>query len=395
MNKRNETRAKTSTRPPDTTNGPFHEIELQPEDTIDSVIEGLRQFDGHQCVFLILPEQGMVFHSEEDFERLLHLQSQPKIQDFVAFVIPPRSQWWAATKMFMREKGFHFGDTREAALRQLYASPQVHTTTSPAPILPAQGAQRGARSRGVLFALLALVVVLAAGTGTFLQLQHTTIPGVASTPTVFGHAAFANDQQGGINDTVQLRLPSLPSLPTGQVYLVWLLSDSTASDTVRTPSDTLWLSLGELNAQEHTQTRSPVDGSHSNLFVMYSRLCITASLPTRIPSTPTECHYYGEVTQQIRDNDPDHYSFRDHVRHLLSYDPTLESFGIHNGLSYNFAQQISKINEWASAANGTTGDMPLVHRHMVRILDALDGSKFVTNDVPAGRVCWLMQRASG
>ncbi len=227
--------------------------------------------------------------------------------------------------------------------------------------------------------LVSLVVLLAAsGLAVFLPQQNKNASVLPTSQTAIGQAAFVNSEQGGISEEVQLRLPALPTLSTGKVYTVWLMSDQKQSDTV-------WLSLGLLNADEQVQTLAPSGDSNINLLSTYSQLCITASSLSFIPMARSDCRYYGEITQKPNDQDSDHYSLLDHVRHLLSSDPTLELLHIHNGLIYNFNFQLAKINEWASAAaNDSTGDMPLVHRHMVRILDALDGSKFVTKDVPAG-----------
>jgi len=341
------------------------------------VIEHLQQLHGHEhSVLLVLPRHGQAFQDGEDFVRLRTLQDASAIPVVAGLKVPP-GQDGASTKYLAFQNNFQFEENHEATEQE--GEPSMRTAT-PSPIslsvptMQTQGTRRV--TPRILLASLALILVVSA-IGALL-LHYTSSSVIPAAPKAIGQAAFVNSQQGGISAEVQVRLPALPTLSAGEVYTVWLMSDQKQSDTV-------WLSLGSLHTGEQVQTLAPSGASNINLLSTYSQLCITASSLSFIPMARSDCRYYGEITQKPNDQDSDHYSLLDHVRHLLSSDLTLESLHIPNGLIYNFNFQLAKINEWASAAaNDSIGDMPLVHRHMVRILDALDGSKYVEKDVPLG-----------
>jgi hypothetical protein len=85
-----------------------------------------------------------------------------------------------------------------------------------------------------------------------------------------------------------------------------------------------------------------------------------------------------------------------HLRHLLAKDPTLQANSLSGGLVIQMARNVGKVEEWSSAAQGSWGDKDadLVHRHMLRILDYLDGQTYVGLDVPAGSP-WLVDPLAG
>ena len=74
----------------------------------------------------------------------------------------------------------------------------------------------------------------------------------------------------------------------------------------------------------------------------------------------------------------------DHMRHLLSNAPELHAIGLPGGLDIWLFRNTEKILEWSvSDRDGwQVGDFPLLHRHIVRILDYLDGLSFVQKDAP-------------
>ena len=358
-----------------------YELVLTVEDTLQQVVEKLNRLQGQQVhsVLLVLAKHGSVFQNEEDFVCLRQLQKEFTIPIVAAFVIPPGNEEAAIIDFAFRQK-FRFARTREAAL-QVWHSTRENDSAPPlplsAPSSPTQGASLLTGRARIVFFVLALLVVFAAIGEVLLLPRFTTVSVHPATHTVVGQVAFVNGQQGGINNEVQVRLPILPKLSGGKVYTVWLMSDQRQSDT-------LWLSLGRMNSNSQEQLYTPNRSPLTNLLATYSQLCITASSLSFIPTARDDCKYYGKITQTPNTQDTEQYSLLDHVRHLLASDPTLERLNIHNGLIENFSTQISKINEWASASVGTSGDMQLVHRHMVRILDVLDGSKYVKKDVPIG-----------
>lgn len=357
---------------------PPYELVLESEDTMRRVEERLHQLPRDtQSVLLVLPKARQALYAEEDFIYLQHLQHASQIPAVAGFVIPAGNEGALAKDLAFRY-GFPFAESREAALDAWRCAMHPAASSSFPHSVPRTATQSTLRAPLIRVLLAALAIITASGLGAFVLAQHTDNPSLASAPPRVGRAAFVSSSHG-INDEVQLLLPSMPTLPAGKVYTVWMISD-------KKQSDTLWLSLGTVKADGSRQTLAPSDGSHMNLLAAYSKVCITVSGGTLLQPMRSDCRYYGEITQKPNDNDlPEHYSLLDHARHLLASDPTLESLGIHNGLVYNFNAQLAKVNEWSSASVGTTGgDMPLVHRHMIRILDALDGSRYVEKDVPVG-----------
>jgi len=239
-----------------------------------------------------------------------------------------------------------------------------------------RGKQR-IRFGGVFIVLLA-IGVLAGSVLSYARVpsKHTIL--VQTVQHRSGEATFSSSPHG-FNDEMKIILPSLPPLASGMTYNAWLITDQKQSDAE-------WLSLGTLTKDTtgSMQLLYPGDASHTDLLETHSALCVTTSAVNLLQPLRSDCRYYGEITQTPNANDrPDHYSMLDHVRHLLASDPTLEALHIHNGLMANFDAQVSKIAEWASAT-ATETSMSMVHKHMVRILDALDGFCLVHNDVPAG-----------
>jgi len=239
-----------------------------------------------------------------------------------------------------------------------------------------RGKQR-IRFGGVFIVLLA-IGVLAGSVLSYARVpsKHTIL--VQTVQHRSGEATFSSSPHG-FNDEMKIVLPSLPPLSSGRTYTAWLITDQKQSDAE-------WLSLGTLTKDSTggMQMLYLGDASHTDLLQAYSALCITTSDVNSLQPLRSDCRYFGHITQVPNLNDlPEHYSVLDHVRHLLASDPTLESLHIPHGLVVNFSEQVRKVNEWASAAENETS-MPLVHRHMIRILDVLDGLPYVNNDVASG-----------
>ena len=124
---------------------------------------------------------------------------------------------------------------------------------------------------------------------------------------------------------------------------------------------------------------------------MASRFLVTEedSAPTPLTPSPdysTWC-YYGEFSQTPI-NAPDntqHYSYLDHLRHLLASDPTLNELELPGGLNTWFYRNVNKILEWTGSTRETwqeRGDVGFVRRQTLRTLTYLDGVSFVAKDVP-------------
>jgi hypothetical protein len=59
-------------------------------------------------------------------------------------------------------------------------------------------------------------------------------------------------------------------------------------------------------------------------------------------------------------------------------------------------RNVSKVEEWSSAAQGSwgNGDTDLIHKQLIRILDYLDGQAYAWQDVPAESP-WLVDPQAG
>lgn len=242
--------------------------------------------------------------------------------------------------------------------------------------------------RLMLRALLALVLVLASiGTLLFLTQHKSTPPPVARGPQVVGHAFFISsgqlnaDNSRGINDEVLLDLQNVPAPASGKAYYAWLLGDKTLSEPAVTPLGRLLIDHGKV------RLLYPGNQVHTNLLAIESRVLITSedvnSNPSSFSPDDKDWVYYAQLSQAPSPKDKLHFSMLDHLRHLLSESPELKIRGLHGGLDMWFLRNTQKILEWANAARDGQNSPDLLHRQIVRILDYLDGPKYVQKDVPA------------
>ncbi len=187
-------------------------------------------------------------------------------------------------------------------------------------------------------------------------------------------------------DQVQVELHALAGPAAGKSYYAWLLPDA---DQPENPS----VLLGTVVLINGTGRLSYQDPQYTNLLATTSRFLITeedAATAPLSPSTDTRTwRYQAQIPQTRPRATPGEasYSLLDHVRHLLSSDPTVHAHGLTGGLVKWLMLNIGKVAEWASAARGEwrTGgsfDTHLLRRHLTRILDYLDGAPEAWQDVP-------------
>lgn len=255
---------------------------------------------------------------------------------------------------------------------------------------PAAKARLNRLTLGVL--ILLLFAIITAGLGYFLVLSHNLPSDAAAAPNVLvGHVSFLSSNQisensnQGLNDKLLVNLSNLAQPATGKSYYAWLLSDKSQSDTQSTLLGALPVNSG------HAQLLYPGDASHTNLLAIASRFLVTQEDTTPTPLTPSPDYsmwrYYGEFSQTPI-NAPDntnHYSYLDHLRHLLAADPTLNELELPGGLNTWFYRNVSKILEWTGSTREQwqeTNDAGFVRRQTLRTLTYLDGVSFVTKDLP-------------
>ena len=300
-----------------------------------------------------------------------------------------------------------------------HITPTSSTPTSPAPPPPMRSAQATAPSsvsavkpppqapflhtarsqQGRKRRIIAGLIVLLLLASLILVLLNTLLNPAPTTPQTVGTLIFTDSGQYdpattvGFNDIVTLSLHNLTTPQTGMAYFVWFLPDQ-GDDT--TPP----LLLGRLAVNAGKATLQYASPAHTNLLAQYSGVRIIEQQALNDPSTPSPdpktWHWEGWIPHTPTPGDAHQYSMLSHFRHLLAKDPTLQANHISGGLLIWMARNMEKVEEWSSAAQGSWADKnpDLIHRHMLRILDYLDGQAYVWHDVPAGSP-WLVDPVAG
>ena len=264
---------------------------------------------------------------------------------------------------------------------------------TPAPQFP-----KKRRGRGLLIALIALLVLVVLGSGLGAWYAFFARGSTSAAPSIAGHAYFFSsgllssnpESRQGITDQLQIHLEGIPAPQTGKSYYAWLLNDITLQSNA--------LLLGQLTVKNGAVDFSfPGDALHSNLLATNSRFLITeenASTPPVNPSLdPATYSYYAEFSQKKPiPNNPTSYSLYDHIRHLLADDPKVKAAGLTGGLDIWLYRNTQKILEWAGSARDAWKykDSGLIHRQLLRIIDYLDGGTYAQQDLPGQNVLGVL-----
>ncbi len=293
--------------------------------------------------------------------------------------------------------------SRSTSSGVLAPTPPVAPPTQPSPTpTPTVFVPRSPRRRrGLILALLALLLlVIGASLATFfLFLPSTNRPPV--TTSFMGHAFFVssgqlNDGAQGIADELQVDLQNVPAAPAGKSYYLWLLADKDTTPKedllVPPPIHPPILLTNNLPVQNNSVHYTyPGDAQHNNLLSETSRLLITLEEAGRTPVSPsadsTTWKYYAQLPQAYIPKDPTGLRGLDHIRHLYYNENHLKVLALYGGLDIWVFRNTEKILEWSTAArddfiNGTTGNYALMHDLFISILDYLDGIPNVHVDVP-------------
>jgi eukaryotic-like serine/threonine-protein kinase len=239
------------------------------------------------------------------------------------------------------------------------------------------------------FVLAALLICMLAGSGlsALFLLNGHGLTFAASSDAIVGQAFFASSGKinattnSGNNDEFQIDLHNIPEPQSGTSYYAWLLPDK--SQTEAAP-----ILLGKLpvdNGSVHFLYTG--DSRHSNLLATTSRFLITEEASNLTPEVPSpdlsEWRYYAEIPQTPTPGQT--YSLLDHLRHLLASDPTLEAYHLPGGLDIWTYRNTQKVMQLALSAQNdwNTKDYTSLHQQIVGILDYLDGTNYVWQDVPA------------
>jgi hypothetical protein len=267
----------------------------------------------------------------------------------------------------------------------------IPKTTSSPQHAPVTG-KRQRRLPVVLF-LVSLLLVGAAGATAYLWYFRILPPAAASLhqPKIVGQISLLSSEQlsensdQGIDDEVQIDLHGLSTPSPGKSYYAWLLGDKNQGE-VRA------VLLGKLAVnQGNAYLLYPGNQQHTNLLASNSRFLVTEEDATVTPITPSPDYsawrYYGEFPQTPDPLDSHHFSFLDHLRHLLAADPLLDEMELPGGLSNWLYRNTGKLLEWTGSARDRweeAKDLGFVRRQTLRTLSYLDGLAFVHQDLPAG-----------
>src|SRR5579872_1424176 len=268
---------------------------------------------------------------------------------------------------------------------------QQPTMVTPMPPVFSPSAPERQKRRGLRVVLAAILIflLLGAGLGTYLLYTlHQTGP-TTNTSTVFGQAYFVSSgkatNQNAIpfsNDEFQIDLSNIPNPQSGKSYYAWLLPDNNQGEAAP-------LLLGKLPVNNGTVHFLYTGNSqHANLLATTSRFLITEEDANVMPTIPTPdltaWRYYDILPQTPAAGQP--FSLLDHLRHLLADDPDLVKLQLQGGLDTWAYRNTNKIQQWASNAQNdwNTKDFASLHHFVVAMLDYLDGSTQVQQDVPPG-----------
>ena len=275
-----------------------------------------------------------------------------------------------------------------------------HGNITQMPMISAAPFRKTRKKRNSVFITLLILLFLlllssSLGALYWVTYHHTSTNISPLANQVVGHAFFVSSGQinenstQGLNNELQINLSHIPGLPSGKSYYAWLLSDINTSPGISILLSTLPVNSGTVNYLYHS------DQQQTNLFATYSRLLITEEDTNNVPSRPSTerntWRYYA-VLPQIP-TATDHTRVLDYLRFLLSEDPLLLHLGIHGGLNLQLYRNIQQVVELANSASKSSKSV-FIRDLVISILDYLDGTSYVQNDVPRGTPLMVDQTSS-
>lgn len=399
---------------------------IEPQDNESEVFNALRQ--QAQPVLLVLPEQGEVFSQPEHFYALQHLLTENGYPPFVHFLIPSRrvretslAAQYGFSSSTSQEEAFrtlaaHYFPQKDAARgreQQFSAQTEEHhfartATTGVLPQIETPLPQNASQPIYFSRRQLTFILISVLGVVSIIVLPLLFLPTQSKTGTdttvVVGALSFTSsgqtdpDTMTGYNDILTLQLHSLTTPHQGMAYYVWLMPDKTDDETIP-------LLIGKIDIHEGKASLTYAPPQHTNLLATYSGVRVVEDTADSAPPTPSQnpvqWRWEGWIPSTPTPGDEKGYSLLSHLRHLLAKDPTLKENNIPGGLAIWLTRNTAKVEEWASAAQGqwrgnntSQGDADMIHKHMLRILEYLDGEFYYTRDVPIHSP-WLVDPLAG
>ena len=282
-----------------------------------------------------------------------------------------------------------------APLEPIPSSEQQSAPKAVPPFQPPLVAVAESRRRGIPAVLVIMLLLLIVGAALLSYLWfprlRALLPVAASTSRVVGRVMFLSSEQvsensdQGIDDEVQIDLHGLSSPAAGKSYYAWLLGDKNQDEAKP-------VLLGKLDVIRGSASLLYTgDQQYTNLLEFNSRFVVTEEDAAMTPITPapdySSWRYYGEIPQSPDPLNSHHYSFLDHMRHLLSSEPMLNELELPGGLNNWFNRNTAKLIEWTTSARDRweeSKDLAFVRRQTLRTLTYLDGLSFMLPDMPPG-----------
>ncbi|HEY6408229.1 MAG TPA: hypothetical protein VIY29_12250, partial [Ktedonobacteraceae bacterium] len=249
--------------------------------------------------------------------------------------------------------------------------------------------QLSRRSFGTVAAVVAAACIVVASLAIALRYVSPPQPPLAQS---IGCASFASsatdilsqrDGSIGVNDELLIDLYSLKAPASGKSYYGWLLANRSDLKAA--------IPLGKLPFHQGKISYLYKDPTHRNLLLTSSYFLITEEDTNGTPLTPTpdrtEWRYSAQISQVPDPSDTQHhYSLFDHIQHLLAKDPTLESIGLSGGAGFWLTRNTGKVGAHAQSAREfwKSHDAQQVRNQVIGMLDYLDGTLYVKNDLPPG-----------
>ncbi|MGH2497889.1 MAG: hypothetical protein ACRDIV_24570 [Ktedonobacteraceae bacterium] len=253
--------------------------------------------------------------------------------------------------------------------------------------------QRGSRGVVIALVLVSLIVLGGGAMGYYLLYAHGATPtnAVVAPPKILGRVNFLSSEQvsetsnAGLSDEVELDMHDIQPPAPGNSFYAWLLGDQNAGDATVIALGKLTLNAG------NARLLYSGDAQHTNLLAITSRFLVTEERATTPPVAPSPDYntwrYYGMIPQTPDAQDVDHFSYLDHLRHLLASDPLLNSLELPGGLCNWFFRNTNKLLEWTVSARDqwdAVRDTGFAVRQTLRTMAYLDGLSFVAQDIPQG-----------
>ncbi len=215
---------------------------------------------------------------------------------------------------------------------------ELPAADAPQPLPPSPKPPEKRRNRILIIgSVLLLIVLLGAAVGTYFLVRGTGGTNIVGTAGFVSSGQFTNGVPG-INDGVQVRLQNVPNPAPGNQYYAWLEDNHVETQSVY---------LGILKVNQGIATLVYSDSQHRDLLAMMNKFLVTEEPANVVPGNPslakTTWRYIAALPQTP--SPVDHFSYLDHLRHLLSGEAALDNLNLKGGVDYWFLSNIQEMQK--------------------------------------------------